>query len=61
MPQEKFSNLSLERDQVDLLQGLDLHVLVQVAQLGDKSHSSSSALSPCVKGSMPEMTTQTYE
>lgn len=43
MPQEKFNNLSLEREQVDLLQGLDLHVLEQVAQLGDKIHFLSSA------------------
>lgn len=59
MPQEKFNNLSLEREQVDLLLRFDLHALEQVAQLSDRIHSLSSALSPHVEESSPEMTTQT--
>ncbi|GAB1288574.1 Protein AMBP [Apodemus speciosus] len=35
------------------------HFVCGVAQLGDKSHSLSSASSPCVKGSSPEVTTRT--
>ena len=47
MHQEKVNDLRfLERqgEEIALLQGLDLHVLVQVTQLGDRIHSLSLAL-----------------